>query len=288
MGKVVRQSLDADGRMTGTYHNNPFLNTVTYNIEFSNGQVKEYGANIIAKNMLTQMDSDGYSLSLMDSIIDHHKDPSQAIPIEDKYITTKSGQRRLRKTMKGWKLHIKWKDKSKAWINLADMKEAHPVEMAEYARARGISNEPAFAWWVPYTLRKREVILTAVKNWIRRTMHKYVVEIPRDVKHAHEIDARNGNTLWRDALKKEMYNVGVAFEIQDEGVHAPHGWKQVTGHLVWDVKMDFTRKARWVLNGHKTLDPIGSTYAGVVSRESVHIALTYAALNDLEVFAANI
>ena len=94
--------------------------------------------------------------------------------------------------------------------------------------------------------------------------------------------------MWRDALKKEMYNVGVAFEILDEGAHAPHGWKQVTRHLVWDVKMDFTRKARWVLDGHKTLDPVGSTYAVVVSRESVRIALTYAALNDLDVFAANI
>ena len=52
--------------------------------------------------------------------------------------------------------------------------------------------------------------------------------------------------------------------------------------------MDFTRKARWVLDGHKTTDPIGSTYAGVVSRESVRIALTYAALNELDVFAADI
>ena len=126
--------------------------------------------NIIAKNMLTQVDSDGYSLSLMDSIVDHCKDPSEAIPIEEKCITTKSGQRRLCKTMKGWELLIKWKDKSKAWIKLADMKEVHLVEMAEYARARGILNKPAFAWWVPYTLRKREVILAAVKNWIRRMM----------------------------------------------------------------------------------------------------------------------
>ena len=282
MGKVARQSLDADGSMTGTYHDNPFLNTITYN------QVKKYGTNIIAENMLTQVDSDGYSLSLMDSIMDHQKDPSQAIPIEDKYITTKSGQKGLRKTTKGWKLLIKWKDKSNAWIDLADMKEVHPVETAEYAWARGIANEPAFAWWVPYTLRKREVVVTVVKNQIRKTTHKYGIKIPRDVEHAHEIDLRNGNTMWRDALKKEMYSVGVAFEILDEGSHAPHGWKQVTGHLVWDVKMDFTRKARWVLDGHKTPDPIGSTYAGVVSRESVHIAQTYAALNDLDVFAADI
>ena len=62
----------------------------------------------------------------------------------------------------------------------------------------------------------------------------------------------------------------------------------VTGHLVFDVKMSFERKARWVLDGHKTPDPLGSTYAGVVSRESVRIALTYAALNGLEVQAADI
>ena len=168
------------------------------------------------------------------------------------------------------------------------MKEAHPVEMAEYARARGISSQPAFTWWVSYTLRTREVILAAVKNRIRKTTHKYGIEIPRDVEHAHKIDSRNGNTMWRDALKKEMYNVGVAFEILDEGAYAPHGWKQVTRHLVWDVKKDFTRKARWVLDGHKTLDPIGSTYAGMVSRESLCIALTYAALNDLDIIAVNI
>ena len=288
MGKVARRSLDADGRTTGTYHDNPFLNTTTYDVEFPDGQVKEYDANIIAENMLTQVDSDGYSLSLIDSIIDHQRDPSQAILIEDKYIMTKSGQKRLWKTTKGWKLLIKWKDKSKVWINLADMKEVHPVETAEYARVRGISNEPAFAWWVLYTLRKQEAIVAAVKNRIWITTHKYGIEVPRDVKHAHEIDSRNGNIMWRDALKKEMYNVGVAFEILDEGAHVPHGWKQVTGHLVWDVKMDFTGKARWVLDGHKTPDPIGSTYAGVVSRESVCIALTYAALNDLNVFAANI
>eukprot|EP00957_Ditylum_brightwellii_P110452 8423817-Ditylum_brightwellii.AAC.1 len=52
--------------------------------------------------------------------------------------------------------------------------------------------------------------------------------------------------------------------------------------------MDFTRKARWVLDGHKTVNPIGSTYAGVVSRDSVRIAFTYAALNNLSVCAADI
>ena len=52
--------------------------------------------------------------------------------------------------------------------------------------------------------------------------------------------------------------------------------------------MDFTRKARWVLDGHKTPNATISTYAGVVSRESVRIAFTYAALNGLDICAADI
>jgi hypothetical protein len=48
------------------------------------------------------------------------------------------------------------------------------------------------------------------------------------------------------------------------------------------------RKARWILDGHKLPTPEGSTYAGVVSRESMRISLTYAALNGLKVCAANI
>ena len=50
----------------------------------------------------------------------------------------------------------------------------------------------------------------------------------------------------------------------------------------------FHKEGRWVLDGHKTPDPIGSTYAGVESSESMHLALTYAALNDLDVLAADI
>ena len=85
-----------------------------------------------------------------------------------------------------------------------------------------------------------------------------------------------------------MMNVGIAFDILDDKDVVPPGWSQVTGHAIFDFKMDMTSKARWLLNGHKTPEPLHSTYAGLVSRESVRIALTYAALNDLDVTCANI
>ena len=76
----------------------------------------------------------------------------------------------------------------------------------------------------------------------------------------------------------ELYNIGVAFEILDDGKTPPAGYTKVSGHLIWSVKMDFTRKARWVLDGHKTADPVGSKYAGVVSRELWEFAFQHAYL----------
>ena len=108
------------------------------------------------------------------------------------------------------------------------------------------------------------------------------------IKHTNEIDCKNGNDYWMKALAKEMYDVGVTFKILAPGQFPPKGWQKVTSHLVWDVKMDFMCKARWGLDGHKTPDPEGSTFAGVVSRESIWIAFLYAALNGLDVFAADI
>ena len=128
--------------------------------------MKEYSANLIAKNMLTQVNVDGYSLTLIEGIVDYLKDKSTAVSKEDKHITIKSGQQQLQCTTAHWKLLISWKDGTESLAMLVDMKHSHPVETAEFARARGISNEVAFTWWVPYTLRKRNVILSSAKTLI--------------------------------------------------------------------------------------------------------------------------
>ena len=36
------------------------------------------------------------------------------------------------------------------------MKESYPVEIAEYVEAMGISDKPAFSWWTPHVLKRRQ------------------------------------------------------------------------------------------------------------------------------------
>jgi hypothetical protein len=242
--KVTKRAIGPDGAVAGTYDDNPYLNTMIYEVEFPDGKLKEYAANVIAENMLAQVDSEGYSMTMMSAIIDSKKDESVAIAKDDMYVITNRGQKRPRKTTVGWSLLVKWADGSETWIPLKDLKESHPVETAEFAKARGIADKPAFVWWVPYTMRKRAIILSKIKARIRKTTHKYGIEVPVGIKHVMKTDTENENSLWKDALAKEMIEVGVAFEVLPEGKEAPPGWKNVTGHLVWDVKMNFTRKAR--------------------------------------------
>ena len=287
MAKVKGRSKDAEGNIIGSYNDNHFLNTIVYDVEFPDGVVKEYAANIIAENMYTQVDPDGHSHSILDCIIDYKRDAT-ALNKADMLITTKSGRRRIRQSTNGWKFLLQYKDGSEQWVPLKLLKESNPLEVAEFVTAKGLDEEPAFAWWIPYTLRKRDRMIASINKRIKRVSHKYGVELPTSIAHAYKIDTANGNHFWRNAINREMGNLKVAFDIQHNGQAPPQGYTKASGHLVFDVRMTLERKARWVKDGHRTPEPEHSTFAGVVSRESIRIALTYAALNGLPVYGADI
>jgi hypothetical protein len=144
-------------------------------------------------------------------------------------------------------------------------------------------------------MRKHDIIVSSIKSRVRKTTHKYGIKMPavgrthyEVIQNAEELDRKNGNTFWMDSLRKEMGNLIVAFKILYPGQKPPPGWYKTSGHIIFDVKMDFTRKARRVKDGHKTPDSTTSSYAGVVSRESIRICLTYAALLGLPVIGGNI
>ena len=112
-GKVIGRSVEPDGTIIGSYDDNPMLNSFLYDVEFPDGQVKEYLANVLAENMLTRVDRDGFSVTLLEAIIDYKKDES-AINIADKYIITPKRRKTLCRTTQSWKLKVLWKDQSES------------------------------------------------------------------------------------------------------------------------------------------------------------------------------
>lgn len=285
---VVKRVLDENGKAKGIYSSNPMLNTRVYEVMFPDGELKRYSANVIAENMFTQVDSEGHQYNLLDEIVGH-RSTEEAIRQEEGWIVDRKGRKTRRLTTRGWYFNVQWKDGTQQWIPLKDLKESNPVEVAEYVMKHELVDEPAFAWWVPHTLRKRDRIIAAVNARVKKKTHKYGIMVPTTISEAYALDRENGNTFWRDALQKEMKNTQIAFKFLEEGEKPPPaGYECAPLHVIFDVKMDFTRKARLVFGGHRTSNPEGSTYAGVVSRESVRIAFTYAALMGLDIMAADI
>ena len=117
---------------------------------------------------------------------------------------------------------------------------------------------------------------------------KFGLEIPNTVEEALQIDKKNGNNFWAEAIEKEMTNARIAFEVMPKDEKPPPGYKQITCHLVFDIKMDLTRKARYVAGGHLTDPPTSLTYASVVSRDSVRLGFLIAALNGLDILAGDV
>ena len=295
-GRVVKRARGQDGNPIGIRNPNPLLDTREYVVEFLDGSTAEYGANIIAENLFSQVDSEGNQYLLLKEIVSHRKD-SSAIPISDGFFTSKNGNRVPKTTTRGWQLLVEWKDNSTDWIPLKDLKESNPVELAEYAVSNKLLDEPAFAWWAKDVLRRRNRIISKVKSRYWKTTHKFGFKLPHSVEEALLIDEETATDHWRRAIEKEMSKVRVAFERWDDGTVEEArqgkklvGYQEISCHMVFDIKMDgdFTRKARLVAGGHTTDTPASITYSSVVSRESVRIAFLIAALNDLEVFAADI
>jgi hypothetical protein len=103
------------------------------------------------------------------------------------------------------------------------------------------------------------------------------------------LEKENDNTLWQDAVSKEMKNIQITFKILNGDESFPPTYQEIRCHMIFDVKIEyFHRRSRFVAGVHINDTPHAMIYASGVSRESVRIILTLYDLNDLDVKMADI
>lgn len=103
--KVTKRMKDAAGDPIGTAHDNPILDTRLYEVEYLDGHKAALSANIIAENILSQVDHDGHRQMLFEAIIDHRNDGSE-LQEGEATIKNSSGVLRNIETTKGWECLI--------------------------------------------------------------------------------------------------------------------------------------------------------------------------------------
>jgi hypothetical protein len=123
----------------------------------------------------------------LSEIVDHRTN-GHAILKDDGFVEDRYGKRHPRISTRGWDLQVEWRDGSTTWVPLLELKESNPIEVAEYAVANKIAEDPAFAWWVCKALRKRDRIIKKVKARYWAKTHKFGIELPKTVAEALKID----------------------------------------------------------------------------------------------------
>ena len=85
-GKVLCWVLGPGGEQLGTYDINPFLNTIMYEVKFDDGHIAEYGASVIAENILSRCDDDGFSTMMLKALLTFPRIPA---PLQSQTCTSR-------------------------------------------------------------------------------------------------------------------------------------------------------------------------------------------------------
>jgi len=195
-----------------------------------------------------------------------------------------------------YNVRVEWEDGSITTIPLNLIAADDPVSCAQYAKENNLLEKPGWKQFRNTARRQKKFIRMMNQAKLRsyRTSPKYMFgyEIPRDYKHAVELDKQNGNTKWQDCTELEMAQLREYNVFADIGnaqtTRIPTGFKKIRVHLVYAAKHDGRHKARLVADGHLTDVPNESVYSGVVSLKGFRLVMFLAELNGLEPWQTDI
>ena len=133
-------------------------------------------------------------------------------------------------------VRVQWDDGSQTWEPLTIIGKDDPITCAEYALANDLLNEPG--WKRFARLAKRKKKFKRMVNQARQKrknsgpIFKFGVQIPRNAKEARILDAKNGNTLWQDAERKERDQIDEYETLKNlgKGAKLPKGYQMIRCH----------------------------------------------------------
>ena len=133
-------------------------------------------------------------------------------------------RRVLKHKIKNGKLSCKvlWSDMTTTWENVYALFHHVPQALYDYSKDNKLSNKKAWNHLekcYEASLNFDSMAKAFKTSQIKGPKFKFGVEVPRSVNHALQLDKKNGNTLWEDAIKTELkmlekYNT---FRLRTEG-----------------------------------------------------------------------
>ena len=211
LATVIKLDTNEYGEPIGQAHRNLMFDTREFKVELENCEADKIMADKIAANLYTQLENEGCEIFQFKFIIEH-KNYGSTMKKDTGFTVLKEGHTKCNPTRRGWQVLVEWRDETTTWMHFKDVKEAIPIELAEYAVSNKIDDDPDFSWWVPYIFKKRDRIISKAKTKYWRNTHKYDVRLPKTAAEALEMYRQTCQPLWVNAINKNMSKSEVLYK----------------------------------------------------------------------------
>ena len=267
------------------------VENINFILDIRNGKVEE----LISYNQL---------LEHLENAQDHDMGMDQEL---DRFRAIIGHQGPLLASDPDWKgskynVQVEWETGEITFEPLSIIAADDPVTCAEYTKENDLL---ALEGWHRFRslAKKDKVLARAIKQskirQVRRSQtYMFGYLIARNYVEAIQFDSENNNSKWYDAIKLEMESMPEykVFKKWDKAIldkhkkvkNPPKGYHMIKVHLVFAVMFDGRHKARLVVDGHLTPEPIENNYSGVVSLRNLRLVIFLGKLNNLELWGADI
>jgi hypothetical protein len=102
---------------------------------------------------------------------------------------------------------------------------------------------------------------------------KFGIQVPKGIKNAIDLDKKNGNQLWQEAIKTELKQLTdyQTFIVLHSGEDIPKDYQKIPYHMIFDVKYNLRHKARLVADYNWTVNDKEDIHSGVLLMDTARI-----------------
>jgi hypothetical protein len=101
---------------------------------------------------------------------------------------------------------VEWNDinKTKSWVNYFALSLSNPKSIISFARNNNVLDKMPFCHLTQYSRSSTAVDITRilkVSTISAGIKYKFGIQVPKGIKNAIDIDKKNPNQLWQEAIK---------------------------------------------------------------------------------------
>ena len=136
-------------------------------------------------------------------------------------------------------LKIEWMDGEKSWENIETAKYHAPKKVLKYALRINLTNLSEREW-VHQVLEANERLLLHRRAHLasrKEVKYKFGIEVAFSPKHALELDLKEGNNLWKEAIQAELDQINEYKNFRVLNDNEPHQKDSRGSHIILSLML---------------------------------------------------